>query len=144
MSLFECKGLCISVSGDLSKGISLCLSMSLYVSMYYVHIYVSVSVLECADLFVEFMYTHEGSVSMCVCFFMSLCPYPCLPLILGSCQSMSALVLSMSLCVTVYYGSVCLCVCLNVSIQEHLCLCLCLSMTGSFCWSRDLCMWVCL
>lgn len=73
------------------------------------------------------------------CVSVSLCPYPCLSVsvMLGPCQPMSALVLSMSLCVSVSCGSVCLYVCLNVYVQD--CLCQCLSMTGSLSWRGDFC-----
>lgn len=87
-----------------------CLCLCMCPCAMFISMSLSLSVFECVDLLMKFMYTHEGSVSMCVCFSVSLCPYPCLCLILGSCQSMSALVLSMSLCDYVLWECMFVCV----------------------------------
>lgn len=141
LSVFECEGLCFCLWGSVHRRVfHLDLSMPV--------VYVSIGCVRtclCLSLTV-WVYVWGSCVPMrgllqCVSVSLCLCARIhvrlCLCLMLGPCQPMSALVLSMSLCVSVSCGSVCLYVCLNVCVQDRLCLCL--SMTGSLIWRGDFC-----
>lgn len=122
----------LSLGISLSKGLSVCLSMCVCVCVHVLCSYpcLCLSILGCVGLFVEFMHPQRFQY-VSVSIPMSICVY----LILGPCQSMSALVLPISLCESMYLYA-----CLNVCVQDrlyHVCVCDWVSVGGGF-----LCMWV--
>lgn len=127
LSLLECEGLCISVSGDLSKGISLCLSMSLYVSMCYVHIYVSVSVCLWVCGSVDEVHVYPRGVRFNVCLF--LCVSVSISMFVSDSGFMSVHVcfgpfhVSVWLCPMGVY--VCVCAQMSVSKSTYVRVCVC-------------------
>ena len=132
----------------LSKALLVCLSMSVYVcvSMCCVHICVCISVCPCVWISLQGPCVPMRNLFHCVSVSVSVCSYICLCLILGPCQSMFALVLSMSLCVWLcpvgvfVYVPECLCPGLPVSMSIFVCEYVSVCQSRSLCWgARDFC-----
>ena len=127
--------MCVCVGGCLSKALLVCLSMSVHVcvSTCCVHIVVWVSVFMCGSL--QGSCVPMSNLFDCVSDAMSLCSYICL----GICQSISALVLPVSLYIWGYVPWECLYVFLSICALACLCPCPYLSECVSLCQFRSLC-----